>query len=92
MVSAILEMTILIFTQTFADMNNPVPMIQLGETGDIGSIELSDLLFTVKGPTAGVTLVEWNLSAAEQGGAAMWGKYSLFYYSCVNLIILSTIT
>lgn len=58
----------------FADMNNPKVMLRIGYDGEFGSVEISDMLFTVRGPTAGAVLVEWNLAAAEQGGAAMWGE------------------
>ena len=33
---------------------------------------MSDLLFTVKGATQGVVLVEWNVHETFQGSAAMW--------------------
>lgn len=52
-------------------------MISVGNSGDKGSVEIQDLLFTVQGPTAGVVLVEWNVAQSQQGSAAMWGEYSL---------------
>lgn len=51
-------------------------MIRVGDSNKLGSVEISDILFTVKGPTAGAVLVEWNIAAAEQGSAAMWGELS----------------
>ena len=49
-------------------------MIRVGKPGDVGSVELSDLLFTAVGPTAGLVAMEWNLKAKGKGTAAMWGE------------------
>ncbi len=49
-------------------------MIQVGEYGDTGVVEIQDLLFTTEGPTAGVILMEWNVAQSVQGSAAMWGE------------------
>ena len=49
-------------------------MIRVGKPGDTGKVELSDLLFTGTGPTAGLVAVEWNIKADDKGSAAMWGE------------------
>jgi hypothetical protein len=49
-------------------------MFQVGNVGDVGSVEMQDLMFTTKGATAGAVLVEWNIQADAQGSAALWGK------------------
>ncbi|KAK1758023.1 pectin lyase fold/virulence factor [Echria macrotheca] len=59
----------------FQDMENPRPMIQVGIKGQTGGVELSDLLFTAQGPTAGLVGMEWNLRAGSQGTAAMWDSH-----------------
>lgn len=56
----------------FEDMANPRPMVQVGQKGDRGSVEIQDLLFTNEGPTAGLVVVEWNIEADKPGSAAMW--------------------
>ena len=48
---------------------------RVGEEGDIGTMEIVDMLFTVKGPTAGAIMIEWNVRASEQGAAAMWDSH-----------------
>jgi hypothetical protein len=58
----------------FSDMGNPHVMFQVGNPGDVGSVEIQDLLFTTKGAAAGAVLVEWNVKASNPGSAAMWGK------------------
>lgn len=51
----------------FQDETNPKVMVQVGNAGDKGVIEISDMLFTVKGPTAGAILMEWNVHESSQG-------------------------
>ncbi|KAJ5207928.1 hypothetical protein N7449_002307 [Penicillium cf. viridicatum] len=58
--------------KTFADQENPVPVFQVGEKGDTGSVEMSDLIITTKGPAAGAILMEWNVAGSSQGSAGMW--------------------
>jgi len=53
---------------------NPRPMLRVGNPGDVGSVEMQDLILTTKGGTAGVVLLEWNVRALGQGSAALWGK------------------
>ncbi|KAJ5693837.1 hypothetical protein N7536_004249 [Penicillium majusculum] len=56
----------------FADQENPVPVFQVGQKGDTGSVEMSDLIITTKGPAAGAILMEWNVAGSSQGSAGMW--------------------
>ncbi|KAJ2975979.1 hypothetical protein NUW58_g8206 [Xylaria curta] len=51
----------------FSDLNNPKVMVQVGQKGDVGDIEIVEMLFIVKGPTAGAVLMEWNVAAETQG-------------------------
>ena len=50
-------------------------MLRVGKAGDEGSVELTDLLFTAQGPTAGWIGMEWNLMADSSASAGMWGEY-----------------
>ncbi|GAB7351002.1 hypothetical protein MBLNU459_g1495t2 [Dothideomycetes sp. NU459] len=59
----------------FQDMNNPHVMVRVGNAGDVGSVEIQDMLFTVKGATAGAVLVEWNIKADAPGSAGMWDSH-----------------
>ncbi|KAJ5385529.1 hypothetical protein N7517_003440 [Penicillium concentricum] len=56
----------------FANQDKPVPVFQVGQKGDIGSVEMSDLIITTKGPAAGAILMEWNVAGSSQGSAGMW--------------------
>ncbi|OOF92665.1 glycoside hydrolase family 55 protein, partial [Aspergillus carbonarius ITEM 5010] len=59
----------------FQDEKNPKVVVQVGEAGDQGTIEITDMLFTVQGPTAGAILMEWNVHESTQGSAAMWDSH-----------------
>lgn len=59
----------------FSDADNPRPFIRVGDPGDQGSVEISDILFTTKGATPGLIAVEWNLQADSTGSAAMWDSH-----------------
>lgn len=40
---------------------------RVGNVGESGIIEIQDMLFTVKGPTVGAILMEWNVHESTQG-------------------------
>ena len=58
----------------FSDINNPHVMFQVGKEGDVGVVEIQDMLFTTRGNTAGAILVQWNIKQSSPGSAAMWGE------------------
>ena len=47
-------------------------MIKVGNAGDVGNVEMQDLLFTTRGATAGLIVIEWNIQAETQGSAGLW--------------------
>ena len=59
---------------TFSNPSSPVPVFQIGQHGDSGAVEISDLIFSTKGRAPGAILVEWNLSAQPktQGASGLW--------------------
>ncbi|KAK8080204.1 hypothetical protein PG997_008022 [Apiospora hydei] len=59
----------------FSDMNDPKVMVQVGNRGDIGTMEITEMLFSVRGATSGAVLMEWNVAAVSQGSAAMWDSH-----------------
>ncbi|KAH7027557.1 pectate lyase superfamily protein-domain-containing protein [Microdochium trichocladiopsis] len=56
----------------FSDASNPKVLIRVGRPGDIGTVEIQDLIFTTRGATAGAILIEWNLEAESPGAAGLW--------------------
>ncbi|OOG00127.1 glycoside hydrolase family 55 protein, partial [Aspergillus carbonarius ITEM 5010] len=59
----------------FADITSPKAMIQVGNAGDVGQVEISDILFTSIGELPGLVMVEWNIQAELQGYAGMWDAH-----------------
>lgn len=58
--------------EKFGDQENPIPMLQVGQPGDKGNVEMSDLIIETKGPAPGAILVEWNIAEETQGSVGMW--------------------
>lgn len=48
----------------FADMADPQPVVKIGNSGDTGSIEWSDMIVSTQGAQAGAILIEWNLASS----------------------------
>ncbi|KAF8654106.1 hypothetical protein AX16_003639 [Volvariella volvacea WC 439] len=61
----------------FQDPENPQVMIKVGEEGDVGMVEITDMLFSTVGPSGGAIIVEWNIHEpdGQQGGAGMWDSH-----------------
>ncbi|KAL8815772.1 MAG: hypothetical protein Q9223_005124 [Gallowayella weberi] len=55
----------------FSDQSKPTPVFQVGQPGDKGQVEISDLIFSTKGPAPGAILVEWNVRGGP-GQVGMW--------------------
>ncbi|KAL2203358.1 pectin lyase-like protein [Sarocladium strictum] len=63
------------YGEFFGDEENPQVMIRVGNKGDRGVVEISDMLWSVKGATAGAIMMEWNVHESTQGSAAMWDSH-----------------
>lgn len=61
---------------SFSDMANPKPVFQIGQAGDTGAFEMSDMIFETLGPAPGAIMVEWNLKGSSNGAAAMWDVHT----------------
>jgi hypothetical protein len=64
----------------FQDVKHPKVMLRIGEQGDVGQLEIQDIVFTSKGPTPGAVFVQWNVQGFKggPGSAGMWGEFSDF--------------
>jgi hypothetical protein len=56
----------------FSDQTDPQVVVQVGEESSEGIMEISDIIFSTVGPTAGAIVVEWNVKESFQGAAGMW--------------------
>ncbi|KAL1310715.1 hypothetical protein AAFC00_000972 [Neodothiora populina] len=59
-------------SSTFDDMSNPKPAFRVGQPGESGAVELSELLFETLGPAPGAIMMEWNLAHTAQRSNGMW--------------------
>ncbi|KAI3336640.1 glycoside hydrolase family 55 protein [Xylariaceae sp. AK1471] len=56
----------------FTDESKPVAVFEVGKPGDVGNVEMSDLIIETKGALPGAILMEWNLAGSENGASGMW--------------------
>jgi len=50
-------------------------MLQIGEPGETGTVEITDFMFSTKGAQPGAILLQWNLKGSAQGAAGMWDSH-----------------
>ncbi|KAJ7066188.1 exo-beta-1,3-glucanase [Mycena amicta] len=63
--------TILASGTAFNDANNPKPVLQVGNSGDKGTIEISDIVVSTVGGSAGAIAIEWNTNG-DAGAVGAW--------------------
>lgn len=56
----------------FKDQTNPTPVFQVGQPGDVGSVEMSDLVFETLGTQPGAIMMQWNIAESSQGSSGLW--------------------
>jgi glucan 1,3-beta-glucosidase len=56
----------------FKDQNNPKPVFKVGQPGDVGTVEITDLIFETQGAQPGAILMEWNVAGSTPGSAGLW--------------------
>ncbi|KAL1841729.1 hypothetical protein VTJ49DRAFT_6643 [Mycothermus thermophilus] len=56
-----LASVILSVGEKFSDPNKPRPVVQIGRPGDTGFVEMSDIIVSTQGPTAGAIMIQYNL-------------------------------
>lgn len=62
----------------FNDMNNPRPVLQVGQSsGQTGQVELSDFIVSTQNAQAGAVLIQWNLmTPGGQTPSGMWDVHA----------------
>ena len=59
----------------FANINHPKPVVQIGQPGEVGNVEWSDMIVSTQGSQAGAVLIEWNLASSEEI-SGMWDVHT----------------
>jgi hypothetical protein len=57
----------------FQNEIEPRVAVKVGDVGDVGIVEIQDMLFTVSGNTEGAIVVQWNVHESTKGSAGLWG-------------------
>ncbi|KAG8413778.1 hypothetical protein J3458_012270 [Metarhizium acridum] len=55
-----------------SDAKKPAAMLKVGNAGDVGTVEMQDLILNGKGPTPDVVLMEWNIQAMLRWGMSIF--------------------
>ena len=63
---------IMVDGQFFNDSSTPRPAFQIGNPGDRGAVEMSDLVFETIGAAPGAILMQWNVQDIDQGDCGLW--------------------
>ncbi|EJU01871.1 glycoside hydrolase family 55 protein [Dacryopinax primogenitus] len=58
-----------------SDAARPVPVVQIGTPGSRGVMEITDIVFSTRGPAPGAIIVEWNVGQTSQGSAGAWDTH-----------------
>ncbi|SPJ73113.1 probable beta-1,3 exoglucanase precursor [Fusarium torulosum] len=58
--------------KNFKDQANPKPVWQVGKAGDVGNVEIQDLMFETLGPQPGAILMEFNVAGKTPGSAGLF--------------------
>ncbi|KAH8927659.1 glycoside hydrolase family 55 protein [Atractiella rhizophila] len=63
------------FGSNFANAASPRVVFKVGNTGDVGSVEISGMVFNTVGGSAGAIMLEWNVAQSSQGATAIWDSH-----------------
>lgn len=60
--------------EAFKNVASPAPVFKVGNPGDSGRVEMTELVFETLGPQPGAILMEWNSRdpAGQQGANGLW--------------------
>ncbi|KAI9668646.1 MAG: hypothetical protein M1831_001085 [Alyxoria varia] len=62
--------------KAFQNKDKLVPVFQVGQQGDTGNVEMSDMVFETVGPQPGALLIEFNVAGSQPGAAGMWDVHT----------------
>ncbi|KAJ5583228.1 Pectin lyase fold/virulence factor [Penicillium sp. DV-2018c] len=65
------------YGDNFKDSNHPRPVVQLGNPGDVGVIEIQDMRISVGEILPGAKLIEVNAAGNEPGDVGLWNTMAM---------------
>lgn len=60
----------------FSNINTPQAAVQIGTTGEAGTVQLSDFIVSGQGATAGAVLIEYNLVSPAGTPSGLWDVHT----------------
>lgn len=60
----------------FSNINSPQAVVQVGNAGDAGIVEWSDMIVSTQGAQAGAILITWNLASTSASPSGMWDVHT----------------
>jgi glucan 1,3-beta-glucosidase len=60
----------------FTNVSSPKVVVQIGNPGDSGIVEWSDMMVSTKGAQAGAILIQWNLASPSGSPSGMWDVHT----------------
>ncbi|RYO80300.1 hypothetical protein DL762_007713 [Monosporascus cannonballus] len=60
--------------ESFKDSSNPKPVVKIGNPGDVGVAQISDMRFTVSDVLPGAILVQYHMAGNSPGDVALWNS------------------
>lgn len=60
----------------FNDESSPQPVVRIGQSGDSGTAQLSDLIVSSQGTQAGAILIQYNLAAPAGSPSGLWDVHT----------------
>ncbi|KAI0407244.1 glycoside hydrolase family 55 protein [Xylaria palmicola] len=60
----------------FTDISSPKPVVRVGNPGDAGVVEWSDMMVSTQGAQAGAIMIQWNLAAPAGSPSGMWDVHT----------------
>lgn len=60
----------------FNDINNPQPVVRIGASGDVGTIEWTDSIVSTQGQQRGAVLFEYNLASPATAPSGLWDVHA----------------
>ncbi|KAK3319669.1 family 55 glycoside hydrolase [Cercophora scortea] len=58
----------------FKDSSNPKPIVKVGNPGDVGTVHIQDMRFTVSDVLPGAIIVQFNARGSSPGQVALWNS------------------
>ncbi|KAF2164431.1 glycoside hydrolase family 55 protein [Zasmidium cellare ATCC 36951] len=65
----------MVYGDNFQNMDEPVVAFRVGQPGDVGTTEISEILFQTRGPTPGAIIMEWNLACTAPATCGAWDTH-----------------